>query len=119
MWVLGTLVVLTLSGLLAFLRQWRAGRLNLEPRQVGLRVTSGLIFTAIWVLLGFVSLLPDPAANVRTLAVLLAAVLFLCLALLVVGLLDARLVMVARVRAEARLAHEAAQALRERADDRG
>lgn len=108
-WCLGLLATATLTGLGIMLRQWQAGRLVIDRRQLRVRLTGGLVLLAIWVLLGALLVGIDPLSQRRPWVGCFGAVLLLCVLLLMLAMLDMRLLVLNRLRAESRLASETAK----------
>lgn len=116
-WCLGLLATATLTALGIMLRQWQAGRLVIDRRQLRVRLTGGIVLLAIWVLLGVLMLGLDPVAQRVAWVGCFGAVLLLCVLLFGLAMLDMRLLLLNRLRAESRLASETAKLWRQGRDD--
>ena len=117
-WCLGLLSTGTLTALVIMVRQHRAGRLVIDRRQVRVRVTGGLVLLAVWLLLGVLMLALDPLTQRREWVACFGAVMLLCVLLCALAMLDLRLLMLNRLRAESRLASETAKLWKQGQDGR-
>ena len=109
--ILGALTVATVTGVFVLLRQWSTGRVDLDRRQVPLRVAAGVVILAIWFLIGVLLLEVDPSKEPRLFANCLGSTVLLTLTLPGFVLLDFRWVVLRRLREQHERTRELGQLL--------